>query len=138
MELFDNKPDLFQASWCQQMENAFRARLSTYDPSAFTAAAESIHSPPPQPSQSIDLYDDPSLSGIPTTSSSTATQTIDEEYASYLAERPIGENVLNFWKDKCGKFPRLAGYARDVLAIPGSSVCVEQSLSIGKDLIGLH
>ncbi|KAF5372498.1 hypothetical protein D9758_005231 [Tetrapyrgos nigripes] len=131
--LFDNNPDLFQASWHQQMENAFRARLSTYDTSA------SIHPPPPPPSQSVDdLYDDPSLLGIPTTSSSTATQTIDEEYASYLTERPIGENVLNFWKDKCRKFQRLVGYACDVLTIPGSSVCVERSLSIGKDLIGLH
>lgn len=36
------------------------------------------------------------------------------------------------------QYPRLARMARDFLAIPGSSVCVERCLNIGRDVISLR
>ncbi|KAF5332345.1 hypothetical protein D9758_017449 [Tetrapyrgos nigripes] len=136
-KLFDNNPSLFSNEWRQEMDIAFKDRIATYPRSSFsTATIPTVSSQPTTSQKTDDLFNDVSLLGTPA-SSTSAVETVEEEYASYIADREVDE-CLAFWKVKCTKYPRLAAYARDVLAIPGSSVAVERSLSVGKDLIGLH
>ncbi|KAF5343869.1 hypothetical protein D9758_015886 [Tetrapyrgos nigripes] len=142
-KLFEANPNLFTRDWRHQMETAFKERLTLY--SAAAPASTANPSTTPQTpfvsntnsrSSSInDLFNDESLLG----SSAGATETAEEEYARYLGDRTTNNvDCLAFWK-MIGKFyPRLAAYARDVLAIPGFLVAVERVLSVGRDLIGLH
>jgi len=44
-------------------------------------------------------------------------------------------NILEWWKVKVGRFTNLAGIARDILAVQGSSVEVEQVSSMARDVI---
>ncbi|KZT31220.1 hATC-domain-containing protein [Sistotremastrum suecicum HHB10207 ss-3] len=63
----------------------------------------------------------------------------DDEIKTYLREgRAKKVNPLEWWKKNKKEFPRLARMARDFLAIPGSSVSVERSFSIGRDLVSLR
>jgi len=44
-------------------------------------------------------------------------------------------NILEWWKVNAGRFPNLARMARDILAIQGGSVGVEQVFSMTRDVI---
>lgn len=45
---------------------------------------------------------------------------------------------LAWWRNNALQYPRVAQFARDILAIPGSSVCVERVLSSGRDMLGVR
>jgi hypothetical protein len=45
---------------------------------------------------------------------------------------------LLWWRVNQHRYPRVAAFARDVLAIPSSSVAVERTLSLGQDLLGVR
>ncbi|KAF5338577.1 hypothetical protein D9758_016974 [Tetrapyrgos nigripes] len=145
-KLFEANPNLFTRDWRHRMETAFKERLTLY--SAAAPASTANPSTTPQTpfvsntnsrSSSIDdLFNDESLLGS-SAGSPSATETAEEEYARYLGDRTTNNvDCLAFWKTSGKFYPRLAAYARDVLAIPGSSVAVERVLSVGRDLIGLH
>ncbi|KAF5332392.1 hypothetical protein D9758_017370 [Tetrapyrgos nigripes] len=143
-KLFDANPNLFTRDWRHRMETAFRERLSLYStavPSSRATPSTATQTPSvsnTNASSIDDLFNDESLLGS-SASSLSATETADEEYARYLRDQTIiSVDCLPFWKMSCQSYPRLAAYARDVLAIPGSSVSVERVLSVGRDLIGLH
>ncbi|KAF5361627.1 hypothetical protein D9758_007393 [Tetrapyrgos nigripes] len=145
-KLFEANPNLFTRDWRHRMETAFKECLTLY--SAAAPASTANPSTTPQTpfvsntnsrSSSIDdLFNDESLLGS-SAGSLSATETAEEEYARYLGDRTTNNvDCLAFWKMSGKFYPRLAAYARDVLAIPGSSVAVERVLSVGRDLIGLH
>ncbi|KAF5367737.1 hypothetical protein D9758_009904 [Tetrapyrgos nigripes] len=116
-KLFDNNPSLFSNEWRREMNIAFKEHVSTYPRSSFSTIPVSAASAQLKTSQKTDdLFNDVSLLGIPA-SSSSVTETVDKEYASYVANREVDES-LAFWKANCMKYPRLAAYAQDVLAIP--------------------
>ncbi|KAG7089736.1 hypothetical protein E1B28_011390 [Marasmius oreades] len=117
--LFDANPDFFTMMWRQHMDNNFKVRLEQY-----TTSLPSASSTSPTPSHSTstslnDLYNDFSLLGHPP-STYDAVESVSEEYARYLSFRPqLGEDSLTFHRKNCTSFPRIAAYARDILAIPG-------------------
>ena len=44
-------------------------------------------------------------------------------------------NIREWWKVNVGRFPNLAGMARDILAVQGGSVGVERVFSMARDVI---
>lgn len=56
---------------------------------------------------------------------------IEEEFQSYLRVPAIDaeDNVLKWWQQHEGRFPRLAKMARQYLAVPASSASVERLFS---------
>ncbi|GAA5981593.1 hypothetical protein JCM5350_008037 [Sporobolomyces pararoseus] len=74
----------------------------------------------------------------------TTTSTVllaSEELKLYLGERSVGDEdvvVLKWWKENASRFPCLARMARNILAIPGSSVGVERVFSAGRDTVSLR
>ncbi|TVU48891.1 hypothetical protein EJB05_00173, partial [Eragrostis curvula] len=64
---------------------------------------------------------------------------VSTELDRYLDENPIPRSkefdVLQWWKGNSSKYPILARIARDVLAIPASSVASEAAFSTGKRII---
>jgi hypothetical protein len=56
---------------------------------------------------------------------------VSQELRMYraMAKAPFGSDVLSWWKDHMGTFPRLARVARQYLGIPASSATVERIFS---------
>jgi hypothetical protein len=56
---------------------------------------------------------------------------IEEEFQSYLRVPAIDgeDNVLRWWQEHEGRFPRMARMARQYLAVPASSASVERLFS---------
>ncbi|KAF7820887.1 zinc finger BED domain-containing protein RICESLEEPER 2-like [Senna tora] len=70
---------------------------------------------------------------------SRSSQSEKTELAQYLHEGNLAIrteiDILDYWKKASGQFPILASMARDILAIPISTVASESTFSIGKKLI---
>ncbi|KAF7832365.1 zinc finger BED domain-containing protein DAYSLEEPER-like isoform X1 [Senna tora] len=70
---------------------------------------------------------------------SRSSQSEKTELAQYLHERNLAIrteiDILDYWKKASGQFPILASMARDILAIPISTVASESTFNIGKKLI---
>ncbi len=47
-------------------------------------------------------------------------------------------DILNYWRFKSSKWPRMAAMAQDVLAITATSASSERSFSTGRQLLGLN
>ncbi|KAF5323157.1 hypothetical protein D9758_016791 [Tetrapyrgos nigripes] len=122
-KLFNANPDLFTTSWRQEMDTAFKTRLASFDHvinSTTTPAASATFTPSVSNTKSKsfnDLFNNESLLGS-TASEPSAAESVEQEYARYLGTRHGNEDCLIFWKQNGKDFPRLAAYARDVLAIP--------------------
>jgi hypothetical protein len=61
----------------------------------------------------------------------------ESELERYLAAPTIDihTDILGWWKQNAGAYPRLARIARDYLAIPATSAPAERVFSCGADLI---
>jgi hypothetical protein len=70
---------------------------------------------------------------------STTSQEEKSELDLYLAEpvKKLNENVdiLDYWSKSAARYPQLARMARDILAIPVSSVASESAFSLSKKVI---
>lgn len=89
-----------------------------YDDKATSAADTTI---PDTSNADSGVYDE--FGAAPLDSVQT-TYTLEDEVRAYLREplyRPTGgsPSPLPWWKVNASRFPRLARFARDVLAIPG-------------------
>jgi hypothetical protein len=64
---------------------------------------------------------------------------VTTELDRYLSERPISRSgdfdILNWWSTNSGTYPTLAAVARDVLAMPASTVASESVFSMGGRIV---
>ncbi|KAL6861247.1 hypothetical protein ACP4OV_016947 [Aristida adscensionis] len=64
---------------------------------------------------------------------------VSTELDRYLEENPIPRSkefdIINWWKGNTSKYPILARIARDLLAVPASSVASECAFSTGERVI---
>jgi hypothetical protein len=81
------------------------------------------------------------LGRIPTSVAFTAgPEQPEDELKRYMEEDSIHMDAdpLLWWRINQHRYPRVSAFARDILAIPGSSVAVERTLSSGRDMLGVR
>lgn len=134
VSLFRNNPEYFSDTWVTSCQESMLDRLAEDYP-AIDQAVE-------MGSSLVDVADEFAnlMNGVLGSASSTSTPptSATQELQIYLGEPVFGGDPLAWWKVNGYRFPSLARLARDVLAIPGSSVSVERVLSIGRDVISLR
>ncbi|KAL0060068.1 hypothetical protein AAF712_013144 [Marasmius tenuissimus] len=124
-------------AWQQEMVEKFCTALNHYGVNTFptpsTLPANLSHS-----SSATELLEDKDLLESHN-NNDNPTEAADQEYSCYLVyQLKTSLKSLEFWKSHSPQFPHMAAHACDVLAIPGSPVAVEQALSVGQDVMGLH
>ncbi|CUA76039.1 Zinc finger BED domain-containing protein DAYSLEEPER [Rhizoctonia solani] len=136
--LFRNEPDLFSPEWAEDCAKALEETCELYYTSdKYIQAPE--HSDCNHKITDPNDFESAWQVGIPTEyPQDDTTISIAEELAFYLADPITHMNPLDWWRENCNRFPRLAAMARDFLSIPGSSVGVERVLSAGRDVISLR
>ena len=70
-------------------------------------------------------------------SSSKSDQPEIDQYLSLPVES-CNIDPLQWWKSHLPQFPKLSCLAKEILAIPGSSVSVERVFNVGRDIIGIR
>lgn len=68
------------------------------------------------------------------------TKSTDRDHLEEYLHEEVEEqdvDVLEFWKSKRFKWPRLSIMARDYLAVTATSASSEREFSIGRDLLGI-
>ena len=60
-----------------------------------------------------------------------------DKYLLEASEDPANPkfNVLDWWKENCPRYPILSKIARDVFAVPASTVASESAFSLGKRVV---
>ena len=89
------------------------------------------------PFEGVQTYD-PFISNIlnsqnrfATSSSSTRQSMEIDDYLCHQFEFQEDHEILKWWRQKSGKFPILAKIAKDILAIPASTIASESAFSAG-------
>nr|GMD45581.1 zinc finger BED domain-containing protein RICESLEEPER 2-like [Ipomoea batatas] len=104
------------------------SRVKTKLNKLFSAYADVVTPRPSQPrfSQAIKKYDSQSVKTIGKSELDIYLEEPKLEYAYYE-----DLNILDYWKERMHRYPALALMARDVLAIPITTVASESAFSIG-------
>ena len=102
--------------------------------SSGVAANQHIATPDPLGTSGIGTFSDYDMSV-----QSTSSQEEKSELDLYLAElvKKLNEDIdiLDYWSKSAARYPQLATMARDILAVPVSSVASESAFSLSKKVI---
>ncbi|KAL2906614.1 putative AC transposase [Bienertia sinuspersici] len=78
----------------------------------------------------------PDGSGSSSSSSSSSSSNIGVgEYLTYQFETEENFHIIEWWKNHSSKFPVLARIAKDILAIPASTIAFESAFSAGRRVL---
>ncbi|KAL2941044.1 putative AC transposase [Bienertia sinuspersici] len=78
----------------------------------------------------------PDGSGSSSSSSSSSSSNIGVgEYLTYQFETEENFHIIEWWKNHSSKFPVLARIAKDILAIPASTIASESAFSAGRRVL---
>lgn len=111
----------------QTVVDEYNQKYASYD----QPAVENVQDPRPEGIQDFITY----AYGQNTVEQSHASET--EKYLNEPVENARDIGVLNWWKQQETRWPNLSRMAKDYLAIPASSVPVENIFSTGRDLISI-
>ncbi|KAL2931380.1 putative AC transposase, partial [Bienertia sinuspersici] len=77
----------------------------------------------------------PDGSGSSSSSSSSSSNIGIGEYLTYQFETEENFHIIQWWKNHSSKFPVLARIAKDILAIPASTIASESAFSAGRRVL---